>query len=275
MRRLLDIFSLFKEYVLLVFCLLLSLLLLASNDNTQIRSIRSLTVASIGYVQEVFGFIPNYFDLARENRILREVNLTQAEEVSRLREAALENSHLRQLLGLKERSSFQYRAANVVGKSLHLLRNTITINVGGKDGVKVNMPIVTDAGLVGKVVATSSHYALGQIMFNKDFRASAKVQRTRVDGILAWEGGPVVQLKNVAKTLDVQVGDAVITSEYSSIYPAGIKIGVVSKTYQTPGALFQAVEIMPSVDFPTLETVFVVMAAPDSSRLDLDQRTPQ
>jgi rod shape-determining protein MreC len=270
MRRLLNILLQFREYFLLLLLLLISLVLLASNDATQIRTIRSLTVASVGYLQEVFGFIPNYFELKQENNILRELNLTQGEELSRLREAGLENTRLRQLLELKERSPLQYRVANVVGKSLHLLRNTITIDIGGQDGVRVNMPIVSEAGLVGRVVAVGSHYALGQIVLNKEFRASAKVQRSRVDGILIWEGGPFVQLKNVAKTLDVKVGDVVVTSEYSSVFPAGIKIGVVSSTSQSPGALFQTVEITPGVDFSRLETVFVVMQLPDSNRLALD-----
>jgi rod shape-determining protein MreC len=236
---------------------------------------RSLTVASMGFLQDTFGFIPNYFDLGQENHILRELNVTLSDEVSRLREAKLENIRLRQLLDLKETSEFQYLSANVVAKNLQLLRNTITIDVGENDGVKINMPIVTAAGLVGKVTATSSAYAIGQILLNKDFRASAKVQRGRVDGILVWEGGIYLSLKNVAKTLDVQVGDAVITSEYSSILPPGIKIGVVSKTLHEPGALFQTVYVVPSVDFFSFEEVFVVTHTPDTSRMTLERRILQ
>ncbi len=275
MRRLLDILQAFREYFLLMLFILVSLLLLASNDNVQIRTLRSLAVASVGYLEDILGFIPNYFELRQENNTLREVNLAQSEELSRLRAAALENAQLRHLLELKETSPLRYRAANVVGKTLYLLRNTITIDAGEADGVKVNMAIVSEAGLVGRVIATSNHYALGQILLNREFRASAKVQRSRVDGILFWEGGQHVQLKNVAKTLDVKVGDVVVTSEFSSIFPEGIKIGVVSRTSETPGALFQTVEITPSVDFSRLETVFVVMQLADSSRIALDRRTPQ
>lgn len=272
MRRLFDIVILFKEYLLLALYVVIAIALMAVNDTTQIRTIRSLTVASIGFLQDAFGFIPNYFELARENRALRELNVSLADEVSRLREARLENLRLQKLLGLKEQSPLVYVSANVTGRNLQLLQNTITIDAGESDGVLVNMPIVTDAGLVGRVVATSAGYAIGQILLHKDFRASAKVQRGRVDGILLWEGGPTLTLKNVAKTLDVQVGDAVITSEYSSLYPPGIKIGVVSKTSQAPGALFQTVEITPGVDFSRLEEVFVVLHQPDSSRAALEQQ---
>ena len=272
MRRLVDIVLLFKEYFLLLLYVLLSILLLALSDTPQIRAIRSLTISTIGVAEDAFGFIPNYFQLRSENRILREQNLTLSEELIRLREAKLENIRLREMLDLKERSPFTYRGATVVGKTLNLLQNTITIDVGQDDGIMPNMPIVTDEGLVGRVISTSPRYAIGQILWNKDFRASAKVERDRVDGILQWEGGEHLSLKNVAKTLDVQVGDVVITSEYSSIYPRGIRIGVVSTTSQTPGALFQTIEITPGVDFSRLEQVFVIVQTPDSARVALEQK---
>ncbi|MFN0158093.1 MAG: rod shape-determining protein MreC [Bacteroidota bacterium] len=274
MRRLYDILFLFKEYLLFAFLILLSIALLAVNDAPQIRRIRALTVGAIGFLQDAAGFIPNYFDLRGENKTLRELNVTLADEASRLREASLENIRLRQLLELKDNTVYRYVSANVVGKNLQLLRNTITMDVGEENGVKENMPIVTDAGLVGRVIATSGRFAIGQILLNKEFRASAKVQRGRVDGIVVWEGGEKLWLKNVAKTLDVKPGDVVITSEYSSIFPPGIKIGVVSATGQKPGALFQDVEITPSVDFHRLEEAFVVTHVPDSSRIVLEHIIP-
>ncbi len=273
MRRFLDMLAYFREYLLLTLFIVLSVALLATNDTGQVRRIRSLTIASLGYLQDTFGFIPGYFDLRRENRSLRELNVTLSDEASRLREASLENLRLRRLLELKERSPFRYVAADVVGKNLQLLRNTITVNAGSDRGISVNMPIVTDAGLVGRVTGVSGAYAVGQIMLNKDFRASARVQRARVDGIVAWSGGDRMRLLNVAKTLDVRAGDVVITSEYSSVYPPGIRIGVVAGIRQDPSSLFQNIEITPAVDFARLEEVFVIIAPPDTARIALERRT--
>jgi rod shape-determining protein MreC len=270
MRRLLDILGFFREYLLLAFFVIVSIALLATNDTTQVRRIRAITIASLGYLQDAFGFIPGYFELRRENRSLRELNVTLSDESSRLREASLENIRLRRLLALKERSPYRYAAADVVGKNLQLLRNTITIDAGSVQGVAVNMPIVTDAGLVGRVTGVSTEYAVGQIMLNKEFRASAKVQRARVDGIIAWNGGERLRLLNVAKTLDVRVGDVVITSEYSSVYPPGIRIGVVAGIRHDPSSLFQNIEITPAVDFARLEEVFVIIAGPDTARTALE-----
>ena len=272
LRRLYELAFLFKEYLIVAFFLVISVALLALNDNAQIRMIRSITVVSVGVLQDVFGAIPNYLDLNRENRVLRELNLTLSDEVSRLREARLENLRLRQFLGLKERAQFGYVAANVIGKNLQLLRNTVTLDAGEREGVRPMMPLVTGNGLAGKVLAASDHYAVAQILFNKDLRVSAKIERSRVDGIIRWEGGSRLLLTNVAKTLDVQEGDVVITSEYSSMFPPGIRIGVVISARPLEGSLFQSVEVAPAVDFSRLEEAFVVLTLPDSTRSALERR---
>jgi rod shape-determining protein MreC len=273
MRRLANIILAFREYLVFVLLIVVSLVFLASNDNKQIRFIRSYAVGLVGLMQDAISIIPNVMELKRENEILRQLNVNLSDEVSRLREARLENLRLRTMLALQERSPLKLVTADVVGKSLHLLRNTITLDVGEANGVKVDMPIVSEAGLVGRIIATSGHYSIGQLMLNKDFRASAKIQRSRIDGIIAWDGGETLQLKNVAKTQDVRVGDVVTTSDYSNIFPPGIRIGLVLHVTDHPGDLFKDVEIAPSVSFATLEQAFVVTAASDTERTALEKKT--
>ena len=271
-RRLYEFVFLFKEYLVAGVLLAVSVALLALNDDTQIRTIRTVTVVAVGALQDALGIIPNYFDLRHENRVLRELNVTLADEVNRLREARLENLRLRQLLGLKERGQFGFVAANVIGKNLQLLRNTVTLDAGERSGVKMDMPIVTENGLAGKIVATSTGYAVAQILFNKEIRVSAKIERSRVDGIVRWDGGSMLALQDVAKTLDVQTGDVIITSEYSSFFPPGIRIGVVTAARGAEGSLFQSIEVRPAVDFSRLEEVFVITTVPDSERIALEHR---
>src|SRR6185369_1319333 len=151
MQRLFNIFRLFKEYVILVLLLVVSLLLLSLNDNHQIRAIRSYTVGFVGFMQNAFSIIPNVLQLQEENRVLRQLNVNLTDEVSRLRDARLENSRLRQLLTMKERSTFHLVTADVVGKSLQMMRNTITLSVGTDEGVQPDMPVISAQGLVGRV----------------------------------------------------------------------------------------------------------------------------
>jgi rod shape-determining protein MreC len=271
-RRVYEFLFMFKEYLVVGVLLAVSVMLLARNDDAQIRTIRSVTVMSVGTLQDALGIIPNYFDLRRENQVLRELNVTLADEVNRLREARLENLRLRRLLGLKEGGEFGVVAANVIGKNLQLLRNTMTLDVGERSGVRTDMPVVTEQGLAGKIVATSGGFAVAQVLLNKDIRVSAKIERSRVDGIIRWEGGSSLELQDVAKTLDVQTGDIVITSEYSSYFPRGIRIGTIASARGAEGSLFQSIDVKPAVDFSRLEEVFVITSVPDSERVALEHR---
>lgn len=273
-KRLYNLALIFKEYAVLSLLLVVSLILMALGDNTQIRHIRGVATVAFGVVQEGLSFVPRYFGLRTENDMLRRMNIDLADEANRLREARLEADRLRKLLDLKESYRYSVIAGKVIGKNLTLLRNTLTLNIGKLNGVAPQMPVVGDGGLVGIVSSVNDHYCVVRILLNADFHASAKDQRSRVDGILAWDGDDLV-LTNVAKTLDVVARDTVITSDYSSTYPPNIRIGVVREVSEQQGSLFKKVYVSPGVNFVKLEEVFVLSFLPDSERIDLDQPTPQ
>jgi len=273
LKRVMNILSVFKEYVILAACIVVSLNLLALNDAHQIRDIRSVAIVVVGKLQEQLDLIPNIFTLRQENRILRERNVHLANEVNLLREAKLENVRLLRLLGLKDRPVFTYVSANVIGKNHQPMRTTITLDVGERDGVKPNMAVVSDAGLIGRVVATSDGYAVAQILLHKDSRVSVQIERERVDGILYWDGDEeVLRVKNTPRSANIKPGDVVVTSPYSSIFPPGIRVGIVSRVTLEPGALLHTIDVVPAADFSRMEEVFVITYVPDSSRVVLEQR---
>jgi rod shape-determining protein MreC len=245
---------------------------MAMNDNPQIKQIRAISTVIFGGVQEQLSFIPTYFGLKAENELLHHINIELADEAQRLREAKLENLRLRQLLGLKSQLPYKLIAARVVNKNLALLRNTITINVGSSDSVQQYMPVVSDGGLIGIVTTVTKHYSIVNILLNTEFRVSGKVQRSRIDGIVVWDG-KTLSLNNVPKMRDVSMGDVVTTSEYSNTFPPDIRIGLVSDVHEQPGSLFKSITIEPGTDFVKLETVFVMAYAQDKERVELEQRT--
>ncbi|RCK77682.1 MAG: Rod shape-determining protein MreC [Ignavibacteriae bacterium] len=226
----------------------------------------------IGFAQNTAKILPNIIDLKRENEILHQMNVTLMDEVSKLKEAKLENIRLRQLLKFKEESKYSLVAADVIGKTLHLQKNTLTLNVGSKDGIDINMPIVSPQGIVGKIIAVSSDYSVGQLLYNRDFRTSVKIQRSRVDGILAWDGGEFLIIKNISKKQDVEIGDVVITSEYSNVFPPGLKVGTVVSATENPLNLFKNIYVKPAVDFTILEEVFIINAVIDTQKVSLEKK---
>jgi rod shape-determining protein MreC len=227
-------------------------------------------VGSIGWIQSLFAWVPNPVALKSENTALRELNLQLSIESSLYRQAMVENATLRNMLDLPAYTDDKLIAADVVGKTTTELRSYATINRGTADGVKEGQAVVTDAGLVGTVIGASPHYAVLQVLLNRDTRISARVYRSNVDGILTWEGEETLSLKDVPRTYDVKVGDIVVTSSYSVLYPANVVIGRVSKVAEESNSLFRRVTIAPSVRFGTLEQVYVIDRLPNPERVALE-----
>lgn len=270
-NRLYHFYLLFKEYFLLTALLSISILMMLLNDNSQVHRFRAYSIAIGGVLQNSLSFIPKYYSLKSENDLLRQINVNLADEVNYLRESSLENSRLKNLLSFKDSIKTQIISAKVVSSNLNLLRNTITINKGTLQNIKIGNPVISGEGLVGKVINSSENYSLVQLILNVDFKVSAKDQRSRIDGIISWNGKKLL-MNNVTQTLDVKPGDAIITSEYSNSFPSGLKIGVVQKTKILDEDLFQEIHLSPSVNFTNLEEVFVMDYVPDLERIGLEKQ---
>lgn len=259
-----------KEYLIFSLVIIISLFLIFSNDNSQVRFFRAIAVGFIGTIQSGVSAVPNVFEIQKENQFLREKNIELSNKLSELKEAKLENIRLTKLLGLKNSNISGIIIASIVNKSLIQARNTITLNVGESDSIKINMPVITDDGLVGRIVSTSQNYSIAQILLNRNLNISVKVQRSRVDGILNYDGSENVTISNIAKSADVKTGDVILTSEYSNYFPAGIPIGIVTEEGNLDN-LFKKVIVKPLVNFTALEEVFVLKRLPDNERVMLEE----
>jgi len=233
---------------------------------------RSVVIATIGTMQDAFSWIPNPVALKTENQAIRDLNLQLSNEVVRMRQSVIENERLRSMLDYKGKTNLQLLTAEVVGKTTTDTRNYITIDKGSENGVTEGMNIVTDAGLVGLVIGTSKSYSLVQVALNRDSRISAKIQRTHDDGIVTWEGTENLVLKNVPKVQDVQAGDVIVTSEFSTKYVKDIVIGNVLEVTTEGNSLFRKIVVKPAASFSSLEQVFVVLQQPDPERMELEKK---
>lgn len=271
MQRFIAFVVRFKNYIALCVLVVMSFSLMSFGDLAQLGGFRAVIVGSIGWMQSLFAWIPNPVALKSENTALRELNLQLSLESSRSRQAMVENTTLRKMLELQPMVEYRLIAADVVGKTTTQMRNYATINKGMADGVKEGMSCVTDAGLVGLIIGASDHYAVVQLLLNRDTRVAAKIQRSRVDGIIGWDGEQTLSLKNVPRSFDVQAGDLVLTSSYSAKYPPNVIIGRVSQVTDENNTLFRKVVVEPAVNFATVEQVFVVEFLPDSERVALER----
>ena len=248
----------YRDYLILVMLIIISLIIISSNHNRQIEYFKISMVGFISVVQEKWIEINSHFHLKQKNEYLQAENIKLALDNSFMHEMKLENQRLRQLIGFKQQHEMQLIAARVIGKGYRDGIQSIVLDVGVEDSVTKNMPIVVADGLVGKIYQAGNDYSLGQIMLDQNFHASGMVQRSRVNGIINWEKGNYCLLKEVPKRSDVVKDDWVITSGYGEIFPTGLKIGQIFEIFESPNDLFMQIKLNLAVDFERLEEVFII-----------------
>ncbi len=274
-QRFLQILVRSKEFIAFVILCIISLTLISTGNVSKIGGFRTIVIASTGWLQEAFSWIPNPGALQSENRALRELNLQLSAEVTRMRKSLIENEKLRAMMDLKSVSDNPLVTAEVVGKTVIELRNFITLDKGKQDDIKRGMSVRTDAGLVGIIISVSDNYSMVELISNRNVRVACEIQRTMLDGILHWQGGDFFRLRNVPSTYDVQVGDVVMTSNYSNKYPPFIPVGQITEVTDEQGTLFYNIVVKPFVNFSTIEQVFIIKELPDPERMELIEKVEQ
>jgi len=236
-----------------------SLILIFSNNNPQVQNVRGWAVDGFGFFLNKVSAIKSYTKLYEKNRWLSHQNANLMLENSRLREKALENERLKNLLHFKSESQFDLVVGKIIGKDQNGFINSVVLDIGKTDGVSKNMAVVTAQGLAGKIYSVGNKSSIAHLMLDRNFRVGAIVQRTRTPGIIRWfHTGRELILGEVPKRSDVAVGDTIVTSGISRIFPGGLTIGKVKSISDEKLGMFMSIVVEPAVDFLRLEEVFVV-----------------
>ncbi len=252
-----DVWKNFKEYIVLVVLIVISLIILASNQKPAAKKISSTFFGTFANFASVISDALNITKYKIENSELQKKNVELMLEVSRLRQYGIENSELKDLLGIKDTIKYPITPALVVSKSLSSAQGTYTINVGRSDSVRPGMPVINEFGLIGIVYASSSDYSIVRTLRNIDLSITVKDERSRVDGVMKWNGSNLVII-NVPKTYDIESGDRIITSDLSSIIAMPLPVGIVTGLNKVETGIFNEVTVKPFVDFSKAEHVFVI-----------------
>ncbi len=247
----------FKEYIVLVVLVIVSFVSLSVNQKPEVKNVRAIAFGSFAAVTSIVSDLINIAKIKSENNQLREVNADLMLQVNRLREYGIQNEELRDLIKLKDSLNYPLIPATIVSKSFSKIQGTITINAGSKNGVKPGMPVINDKGLIGIIYNSSDDYSIARTLRNFDLKVTVKDQRSRIDGIMKWNGENLVII-NVPKTYDVEPGDRIITSDISSIVPVPLPVGVVIGLSNIKTGIFNEVKVKPFVDFLRVENVFVI-----------------
>lgn len=197
----------------------------------------------------------------RENRALRERLAAAEVELQQQRALAARSRSLEQLLELRDRSTLDTIAAEVIAAGVTADFRTVTIDRGRSDRLAANMAVLSPAGVVGRVVMAGPRAAKVQLLIDRNAAAGALIERTRAQGVALGGGDEQLRLEYVAEVADVMVGDTVVTSGIDGIFPKGFVIGRVTAIERT-GGMSRRITVAPTVDFDRLEEVLVVRTPP-------------
>jgi len=197
-------------------------------------------------------------------------NMIQAEELNsqvgalrwrlfNLRELEQENNRLKDLLDFKQKSPLRLIAARVIGRSPEAWSSNVIIDKGKNSRIRPGMIVVNPRGLVGKVVESGDSNSKVLLISDPSQGISSIVQRSRQEGLISGTLGGNLIMRYLPDEAQIAVGDVIITSELSRVYPKGILIGKVINIGRDFSGLCRYAIVRPAVDLAGIEEVLVVI----------------
>lgn len=246
-----------REYIVLVVLLLISLVLLPQNESQEVKKIKSYAFASFAIITNISSSIGDLFDNSNALDEQRKINAELMLQLNSVRDHALENDNLKELLEFKAQSTSQLIPTTIIAKNISNIQGSYIINSGWGDDVLKSMPVITNEGLIGIVVEVEENFSVVRTLYNTSLKIAGTIQRSNIDGILYWDGQNLI-MHNIPTTADIDKGDRVVTSTLSSILPPSIPIGLVVKKESNVSGILSNIIIDPFVDVLAAKNVFVL-----------------
>ena len=251
---------LLKNYAFLLFLLLevTSFILIFNNNGYQKAKYLNSSNRITGSIYKSYNSVANYFGLARVNKELSEENAILRSQVANVPYLKPDSSTTSKLT--INDSVYHFISAQVINNSVNRQYNYITLNKGRKDGIKPDQGIINSQGVVGLITNVSDSYSMGFSVLNKRWGVSAKHKKSGTFGPISWEGYDYryANLTGIPFHVQLAVGDTIVTSSYSSVFPEGILIGTIDKFEQPPGENYYNIVIKLAVNFKALSFVEVI-----------------
>jgi rod shape-determining protein MreC len=253
-----------------VILVLVALALLVLSLSGFLNSIQGMALTPVAAVQEWiairFNTLRNLLAAPTDVAVLRQQNAElQAEvaqlqrEVIALREQAAEAEILGALLNYaRSNPESRYLATNVIGRDVSPYLRSVWIGSGSDAGIARGMPVVTERGLVGRVVEAFPTAARVQLITDPQSAVNVRLQDSRADGVTVAQPNGELWMDQINQGLKVTPGELVLTSGLGGGYPADITVGQVASVRARDYELFQQAVLQPGVNFEDLEIVLVI-----------------
>ena len=277
MRNLLNFFLKYNYWFLFVLLEVISFALLFRFNSYQGSAFFTSANRVAGAVYDAANNVTGYFHLKTINDELVQKNVELELQVERLREALTEatgdSSGIEQMKQ-EALQGYDIFKASVINNSITHADNYITINKGTADGVRSEMGVVNGSGVVGIAYLTSSHHSIVIPVLNSKSSISCKIKKSDYFGFLKWDGGSseYAYVKDMPRHSLFSLGDTIVTSGHSAVFPSGIPIGTVDDIADSHDGLSYLLRVKLFTDFARLNDVRVIAEKGQEEQLELEKQ---
>lgn len=274
MRNLLEFLAKYNHWFVFLILEVVSMVLLFQYNSYQGSAWFSSANAVTGKLYEWDANVETFFSLTKVNQELTQRNAYLEQEVQKLSDSLVSVTkdssiyHRDQFALLR---NYRLIPAKVVANSVDKPGNLMTIDKGSADGIHKDMGVISGTGVVGIVYLVAEHYAIVIPVLNTKSNISCMIQNRGYFGYLRWKGGvsDLAYLEEVPRHAHFKLGDYVVTSGYSAVFPPGVRVGRILHVFNSADGLSYRVQLRLSTDFARLRAVCVIEDAAMKERLEI------
>lgn len=256
MQQIIFFFIRNKNFLLFAVLFTISIALTIQTHNYHNDKFISSANFITGGVYTFRNNVTDYFSLRTENDQLLDENLLLRKKLDQLEEIVAAPIPDSTVIPAK----FDYFAARVINNNYSNTKNQLTLDKGSKDGISIDLGVISSRGLVGIVSDVSKNYSTVQSILNTKSRINAKLKKSSHFGSLKWDTKDpnIVQLIDIPRLAEIEKGDTIITGGRSTIFPEGILIGTVKDFHLDQDDNYYYVNIQLFNDMTSLEHVYLI-----------------
>lgn len=274
MRNLLEFLAKYNHWFVFLILEVVSMVLLFQYNSYQGSAWFSSANAVTGKLYEWDANVETFFSLTKVNQELTQRNAYLEQEVQKLSDSLVSVTkdssiyHRDQFALLR---NYRLIPAKVVANSVDKPGNLMTIDKGSADGIHKDMGVISGTGVVGIVYLVAEHYAIVIPVLNTKSNISCMIQNRGYFGYLRWKGGvsDLAYLEEVPRHAHFKLGDYVVTSGYSAVFPPRVRVGRILHVFNSADGLSYRVQLRLSTDFARLRDVCVIDDAAMKERLEI------
>lgn len=263
MKNLINFLIQYSIVFLFLFLEVISFALIVKNQEYQKSVFLSSSNSIVSVMYQWSNSVVEFFKLSAANENLSEENTALKNQIidlqNKLQVLQPQNGDSIRF-DIPPEMEYRFISAKVINSSTNKLQNYITLNKGSDDGVQMDMGVISEEGVVGIVKTVSRRFSVVIPVLNPKIEISCKFKRSNYSGSLHWDGEDYrySNLTDIARHVELALGDTLVTSGLTSTFPAGIPVGYIEDFNIKESDAYYKIQVKLAVNFRTLSHVKVI-----------------